>query len=91
MTIADELMKAQLALWQAETRRIEASMFSEVSRLAVDVLNDKHAGANRDIDKAVAEALEIYRKVGAAMSTPGFWGTPIAPTGGGGGGPIIKP
>ena len=70
MATPEEINEAHLQLLRAETEAARGVVYRSVAELAVMILNDKHAGTGRDVPKAVAEAVAVYRGVEAAMRAP---------------------
>lgn len=69
-----DIQDAQLQLLYAETHAMRETAARTVSELAVMILNDKHAGTGRNVDAAVAEALNVYKAVVKGLAEPGLYG-----------------
>jgi hypothetical protein len=72
-----DLMDAQLRLLDADTEASRGLVFRVVSELAVAIMNDKHTSTSRtpeNIQKAVDEAVAIYKAVSVAMRKPDLYG-----------------
>jgi hypothetical protein len=67
MTTDDQIKAAQLQLINAEIDSSRRSAYLAVSKLAVSILNDKHAGTGRNVEAAVAETMAVYRAVESAL------------------------
>jgi hypothetical protein len=77
MATEQETNDAYLQLLRAETEAARGVVYRSVSEFAVSIMNDKHAGTSRTpeaMQKAVDEAVAIYKAVAVAMRKPDLYG-----------------
>jgi hypothetical protein len=69
-----DIQDARLEVLKEERYALRDTPYRTVAELAVAILNDKHAGTGRDVQKAVDEALAVYKAVVKGMAVPDFFG-----------------
>lgn len=69
-----ECLQAQIDLFRAETEKARQSGYVALAQLAVSILNDKHAGSNRSVPAALAEAVAVMKGAATEMTKTDFWG-----------------